>query len=251
MSLTQLPKIDKLINELRVSMESTLDGRLRGLYLFGSLVGGDFDSLASDIDFLAITESDITSAELPQLRDMHDTFECMHPKWKDRIEVAYVGVEAMQRFKTKTVRIARISPGEPLHFRDMDIEWLMDWYMVQEQGLAVTGPSPKTYIPEITREEFIASLKRGLPDWAERANEARRIGYQSYIVLSLCRNVYAIRFGAQVSKFKGATWAKGEYPEWAELISQAIEWHGSPDTSDSLTTKAETINFARFMTTQV
>ena len=60
-------------------------------------------------------------------------------------------------------RIARISPGEPLHYREMDIQWLMDWYQVQEKGATVFGAPPQHYIPYISTEEFIVSLKNCLP----------------------------------------------------------------------------------------
>ncbi len=247
---TQFPEMNLLIDKLHNSIKITLGDKLRGLYLFGSLVGGDFDPKTSDIDLLAIVESDISEDDLRSLKVMHQNFVREYPEWRDRIEVAYVGVEAMRKFKTDTVTIARISPGEPLHYRDMNIQWLMDWYMVQEQGLAIEGPSPKVLIPVITKDEFVASLKGEYPSWLERAKEARRVGYQSYVVLSLCRSLYAIRFGQQVSKFKGASWAATEYPQWAHLIQQATEWHGSSDNTDSLDTQAETARFAEFMLDQ-
>lgn len=247
---TQFPEADQLTSELYTSIKRTLGKRLYGFYLFGSLVGGDFDSKTSDIDLLAIVESDITEDELTSLKVLHKDFAHKHPAWRDRIEVAYVGTEAMRVFKVSTVRIARISPGEPLHYRDMNIQWLMDWYMVQEQSLTIDGPSPKMFIPTITREEFVASIKGEFPSWLERAKEARRIGYQSYVILSLCRGLYAIRFGKQISKFKGAAWAIQEYPQWAELIEQATQWHGSSEEKDSSMTQAETIRFAQFMVSQ-
>jgi hypothetical protein len=195
-------------------------------------------------------ETDITKAELIGLSHMHDTFVRNHPEWSDRIEVAYIGMSAMQKFKMTTVKIARISPGEPLHYRDMDIQWLMDWYMVQEQGLVLQGPPAKTFIPHMTREEFLICLKDGLPSWSEMAKEARHKGYQSYIILSLCRNLYAIKFGKQVSKFEGGEWAIREYPQWADLVQKAEEWHGSPDRSDSLDSQAETVRFVAFALNQ-
>lgn len=250
MSKTHYSEVDQLISELHTSIKIALGERLRGFYLFGSLVGGDFDSKTSDIDLLAIVESDVTDDELHDLKAMHEDFVQKHPAWHDRIEVAYVDVEAMRAFKTSTVRIARVSPGESLHYRDMDIQWLMDWYMVQEQGLTIEGPSPKTFIPTITEDEFVTSIKGEFSSWLGRAKEARWVGYQSYVILSLCRGLYAIRFGKQVSKFKGASWAAQEYPQWAELIQQATQWHGSSDKADSLAAQAETITFAQFMISQ-
>lgn len=241
------PFMDLIIREIQILIKNTLGPELLGLYLFGSLVGGDFDPATSDIDLLAITGSIVSKTQLSQLADMHAKFAKQYPEWKNHVEVAYVSVDAMRDFKTNTSQIARISPGEPLHYRDMNIAWLMDWYMVQEMGVILEGPAPRTFIPKISGEEFVKSLKNEYPSWLERAKEARWVGYQSYIILSLCRGMYAIRFGKQVSKFKGAAWAMHEYPQWAELIKLAIDWHGSADKSDSTETQVQTIKFAEYM----
>lgn len=247
---TKYPEIDKLIVALLDKTTDTLMGELCGLYLFGSFVNGGFDIKTSDIDLLAMISTDITQLQLNQLRVMHDKFIKQYPEWNDRIEVAYVSAEAMKNFKSNTSTIARISPGEPLHFREMDLDWLMDWYMVQEQSVTLFGPSPTEFIPHITKEEFIANLRNHLPSWVEAAKEARWAGYQSYIILSLCRTLYAVKFGNQISKPDGAEWAIKEYPQWSNLIKHALIWHGSSDKSDSYERQTETEKFVEFAITQ-
>ena len=123
------------------------------------MVAGDFDLDKSDIDLLAIVEGDIDDTALVVLGEMHDAFIRSYPEWEDRIEVAYVSVDAMRDFKTHPSRIARISPGEPLHFREMDSQWLMDWYQVQEQDVTVLGP-PLYRISHIYRPKSSLSRSR-------------------------------------------------------------------------------------------
>jgi predicted nucleotidyltransferase len=250
MLLIKHPEVDKLVRKLSDNIIEALDDNLNGLYLFGSLVSGGFDSKTSDIDLLAITKNTISDSELELLRTMHDKFVEQHTSWNDRIEVAYVSQDAMKDFKTKTSQIARVSPGEPLHFRNMDIEWLLDWYMVQEQGLTITGASPKEYIPTITADEFITNIRNRLPTWVEAAKDAKHVGYQSYIILSLCRSLYAIKFGKQTSKPTAGKWALKEYPEWSGLVNLAIDSHGSSDKADSFDTQNETKRFVDFAISQ-
>lgn len=221
------------------------------MYVLGSLVGGGFDTEHSDIDLLAMVETDVTTEELLKLAELHQSFTREHPEWDDRIEVAYVSFEAMKHFKTTTSRIVRISPGELLHYRDMDIQWLMDWHMVLNQGVTVFGPPPSDFMPHITNQEFIGSLKARMPLFADTVKEAKHVGYQSYVILSLCRNLYAIQFGHQVSKIEGGHWAANEYPEWKGLIEQAMLWHGSANMSANLSTQADTERFANFALSQV
>ena len=243
---SRYPRVSALIEELFQRIQASMGDRLKGLYIFGSLVAGDFDVKTSDIDLLAIVEADIDSTTLMALKEMHDEIIRSYPDWEDRIEVAYVSVNAMKNFKTHSRLIARISPGEPLHHREMDIQWLMDWYQVQEQGASVFGPPPQQYIPHISHEEFIASLENRLPCWRTDVRDARTIGHQSYIILSLCRSLYAIHHHQQISKIAAGEWASRAFPEWSELIRDALRWHGSSDKSDSLSTQAEAIRFVEF-----
>jgi Domain of unknown function (DUF4111) len=220
--------------------------RLRGLYIFGSLVAGDFDVETSDIDLLAIVASDIDGTALVALKEMHDEIVRRYPEWEDRVEVAYVSVDAITNFKTHPSRIARISPGEPLHHREMDIQWLMDWYQVQEHSITVFGGPPQQYIPYISTEEFIESLENRLPSWRIDVREARTVGHQSFVILSLCRSLYSIQYHQQISKVAAGEWASREFPEWSQLVRDALRWHGSSDKSESLSTQAEAIGFVEF-----
>jgi predicted nucleotidyltransferase len=246
MLYSQYPRVNALIEELSKRIQASMADKLRGLYIFGSLVAGDFDVEASDIDLLAIVESDIDSKALATLRAMHHEIVRRYPEWEDRVEVAYGSVDAIKSFKTHPSRIARISPGEPLHYRAMDIRWLMDWYQVQEQGATVFGPPPQQYIPYISAGEFIESLRNRLPCWRIDVRDARTVGHQSFIILSLCRSLYAIRHHQQISKVAAGEWASHEFPEWSQLIREASQWHGSSDKSDSPSTQAEAIGFVEF-----
>ena len=57
MHITPYPDIDALLSRLLDQMQRILDKKLAGLYLYGSLVTGDFDRESSDIDLLAVTAS--------------------------------------------------------------------------------------------------------------------------------------------------------------------------------------------------
>ncbi len=243
---TDYPVVNKIVSELADSLKETLRSNLKGLYIFGSVVSGDFNEETSDIDLLAIVEHVTTDAELQQLQSMHTNFTKKYQNWDDRIEIAYVSVSGMRHYKTKTNKIARISPGEPLHFRDMNIDWLTDWYMVQEQGLTVYGPPPQQFLPFMSSDELIECLKKILVMVAASANEARKKGHQSYIVTLFCRNLYAIEHGKQTSKIKGAQWAASKYPQWSDFILEALSWQGSKDRADSIETQHKMKEFIKF-----
>lgn len=248
---TAYPDMDELILELAELVKATLPKEALAMYLLGSLVGGDFDPKTSDIDLVVIVKEEVNMSQLKKLKFMHDRFAAKRKEWDDRVEVSYVSVDGMKYFKTTINKIARISPGEPLHMRDMDTHWLTDWYVVQEQGQIVFGPSPSNFIPKITEDEYIQSVKQDiLPEVYKAAKKAQHKGYQSYVVMSLCRGMCALASGKQVSKFAGAKWAADRYPEWAQLISDAVDWHGHLDKSDSPETRKMVVGFAEFVATE-
>jgi Domain of unknown function (DUF4111) len=69
---------------------------------------------------------------------------------------------------------------------------------------------------------------------------------QAYAILTMCRGLYAIRFGERRSKRVGAAWAQQEFPQWADLIRLALgwrQWQREPDGQDGAATVAETRAF--------
>jgi Nucleotidyltransferase domain len=99
--------------------------RLRGLYLFGSLASGGFHPGKSDLDLVAVLDSDVEDGEALQALDaLHAGFAAEHPDWRDRVEVGYVSHAVLQTLGgTPAGRIAVISPGEPLNRKDVGPDW--------------------------------------------------------------------------------------------------------------------------------
>ena len=63
MNVTPYSDVNRLLNTLLTRMQSILHDKLVGLYLYGSLVTGDFDHDISDIDLLTVTSVDIDELE--------------------------------------------------------------------------------------------------------------------------------------------------------------------------------------------
>ncbi len=195
------------------------------MYLYGSLVWGDFDLEISDIDLLAITASELNEKEFSLLNQMHVKIWDENRKWRDRIEIAYVPLPAIKTFRTQKSNIAVISPGEPFHFKEAGKDWLINWYMVQEKGKTIYGPDPKSIIPHISKDEFIQGVREQAVEWKSYIKKTRDSRpYQGYAILTLCRALYAVKNGEQVSKKQAAKWVKSKFPEWAGLIDSAFLW---------------------------
>jgi hypothetical protein len=57
-------------------------------------------------------------------------------------------------------------------------------------------------------------------------------GYQSYTVLTMCRILYTLEYGAVVSKPVAARWAKENIDgRWAPLIERAVDGRHHPQSA--------------------
>jgi predicted nucleotidyltransferase len=219
-------------------------------YLYGSLPTGDFDPGISDIDLLAVTSADMNDTEFEGLRRTHMYFARDYPQWDDRIDVVYVSASALKDFRSARSLIV-ISPGEPFHVREDEPlkDWLMNWYGVREWGLTLFGPAAIEIIPRITKDEFVQAIREYatyINQWVKRGQHRKG---QAYAILTMCRALYAHRYGENVSKKQAVLWAQQELPEWAGLIENALKWRTEwrEKDRDDAVTQAETVRFVQFV----
>lgn len=247
------PHINSLLERLLSQMQTILGEKLIGLYLYGSLATGDFDVEISDVDLLAAVESDINQAEFDALKLMQDGIVQKHSEWKDRLEIAYLSLEGLRTFKTHRSPIAIISPGEPFHIKDAGRDWLVNWYMVREKGKVLFGPPPDVIIAPISKEEFIECVKEHVALWHEWINDIVHRGSQAYAILTMCRALYTVRNGEQVSKRRAAAWAEKELPEWVSTIQNAVMWRQVrlDENVNHEATLPETRRFVHFVIDQI
>lgn len=211
----------RIAEEFRTRLPELLGDRLFGLYLTGSAVGGDFDPEVSDIDLLAVTEA-LVLDHFDAFHAMHEEILAAHPRWRNRIEIAYVPAETLRVYRTERTPILITSPGEPFHVRETGPEWTIGWIVAGETGIALLGPPPSTFIAPIAKEEYRQAVHEQAEDWRGWAREIDSPGYASYAVLTACRALYSHTFGEQASKLRAAGWVSQQMPEWKPLIDQAL-----------------------------
>jgi hypothetical protein len=247
--ITPYADIDAILHSLRSQIRQTLGAQLVGLYLYGSLVTGDFDHAISDIDLLAVTRVQIDDQEFERLDRMHSAFVAGHPVWTDRIEIAYLSQSALETFRTQRSPIAIISPGEPFHFKAAGKDWLINWWVVRKYGVALCGPEPTEVIAPIAQAEFLRAVREQVEAWSSYIAETRRSRpYQAYAILTLCRALYAVTNDEQVSKRRAALWAAEHFPAWSALIHNALAWRTAwREPADPEASFAQTVSFVHFV----
>ena len=224
MQYTQYKEVNSIIRKILHGAENLFPDNFIGMYLHGSLVIGDFDETVSDIDLLVVVNNPLTDPEINSLQQFHEQLPIEHPNWEDRIEVAYLARGALRTFDKKRNTIGIISPGETFHTIQAGKDWIMSWFIVREHSKIISGPNPKELIRPISFQEYSDCVESYLMIFKGLLRENHRQGFQAYVILTMCRGLSTLLDREYLSKKKSAEWAIKRFPEWADLISDALIW---------------------------
>ncbi|HRD70447.1 MAG TPA: DUF4111 domain-containing protein, partial [Legionella sp.] len=225
---TPYPDINKVIEELFLAIQKILGPNLEGLYLFGSLVYGDFKEGSSDIDLVAIIKQPLNENELDQVRKLHQVFGERNPKWHERIECSYTPIHMLAH--TLPPKEPRPYYGAGIFYLNADYgnEWIINNYLLSSHSIALIGPSFSSLVKPIDISEVQKACIRDLfREWAPKLNDLSWLEnshYQSYLILNLCRILYTVSCSRTGSKIVSAAWVKEKHPQWEDLIEEAEQW---------------------------
>ena len=250
---TPYPEANTIVRELVTGIIAILGARITGIYLDGSLATGDFD-MASDIDFMVITHAEIDEHLFAQLKEMHAHIASGSSPWAIQIEGSYISKQAIRRFDPQHSMHPNIERGsaEALKMQHHDAAWVIHRYVLRELGIVLQGPAPRDLIDMVSPDDLRTAMHEILSGWASSIlNNPTLInsdGYQSYVVLSLCRILYTLEHGTVVSKRQAMAWALdtlGE--EWRALVTLAwvVRAHGGMGSMANYL--SQTLDFVRYV----
>jgi hypothetical protein len=226
---TQYPDVNTVIHLFQKQAQAILKQRMVGLYLHGSLATGDFNPNSSDIDFVVVTSEPVSDELLPALADLHTRLAASGLKWATRLEGAYIAKQALRYYEPEKTTCAWLGADGHFAKEPLGNDWVIQSYVIREQGVVVSGPNPKTLVnpnlPEDLRRAELATLCGWWAPQLENSFRLRSPEYQAYAVLTMCRALYTLQFGAVASKPVAARWAQAELGEcWVPLIESSLVW---------------------------
>ena len=235
-------EIEALLWKFLSEVKTILGNRLVGMYVFGSLASGDFNPETSDIDFVVVTDADLPQEMLEPLEAMYQDLIASNHDWGRRLEGSFLPQHVFQDFNPDHKMYPSISVGGDFGLDSKGIEEAIQRYMLREDGIVLTGPSPKSFIDPVRPEDLQQATLDILHGWWEpQLNDPFRLTdreYQAYAVVTMCRMLYTLKHGAVVSKPVSAIWAINNLdPKWKPLIERAVAWEpgdGIDDLEQSL-----------------
>ncbi|MCD4687463.1 MAG: DUF4111 domain-containing protein, partial [Anaerolineae bacterium] len=226
---TAYDDVNAVLALLLERVREVLAERFVGLYVYGSLATGDFAPGRSDIDFVVVTDGALPDGVLPQLRAMHAAITASGRAWATVLEGPYIPQDALRRYDPDNARhpALRVDGSFDVDWHARD--WIIQRYVIREQGIVVAGPAPETLIDPVTADDLRRVAVGIVRDWwepmLERVYRLHEAEYQAYAVLTMCRTLVTLAQGAVVGKQAAAEWTKERVdPAWTSLIDQALAW---------------------------
>jgi predicted nucleotidyltransferase len=251
-NLSPVPGVNAILRELFERISSVLGEHLVGMYLEGSLANGDFDE-DSDIDFVVVTDIEVTEILFSALQTMHERIAALDSRWAVQLEGSYISQKALRRYDPTNDIHPNIERGEGERLKMTQHEeiWNVHRHILRERGITITGPDLKTLIDPVTpnalRSAMLSTLRRWGTYLLNHSEEIQHRGYQSYIVLTLCRILYTLQVGDVVSKPKSASWAKETTGRrWETLIDHAWEGRHHSEMQADKESIHQTLDFIRY-----
>lgn len=250
-AFTNYQNIYHLLRMITKDVHKILGDKLLGFYLMRSLTYNDFNPGRSDIDLFAVVSEPTTQKEKVALEQMHIRIEEEFREWHQRIESQYV---PMRFFKhTLSPKTPRPYYGEGKFYPEAPYgnEWLINNYLLYKHGVTLYGKDFKDLLNPIDIEEVkIAYIRDLREEWEPKINNPdylKNPHYQSYVVLNICRILFAVRNSELASKTKSAEWASSKFKQWQELINAARSW----EYGEEMNYEQETRKFIHFAVDQV
>jgi hypothetical protein len=244
---TPYPDVNALLHVLLSDVQTILGNRFVGMYLYGSLAGGDFDSQRSDIDFVVVTADELPDEMLPALEAMHARIAASGLKWATKLEGSYIPQRALRRYDSAHAQHPWLGVDGHFGVEHLGSDWVIQRHVIREQGVVVAGPAPQTLIDPVQSNDLRRAVLGTLREWwSPMLHDPARLHsreYQAYAVLTMCRMLYTLQHGTVVSKPVAACWAQESLGErWAALIERALAWPrgAQPDNMN------ETLDFVRY-----
>lgn len=250
---TPYGEVNEVLILLLSNVKRLLGDQFVGMYLYGSLSSGDFDSNISDIDFLVVTDGILPEKIVAALEAMHRETWATSMKRVGELEGAYVPNKLIRRHDPNDAPCPTVNEGR-YYVAPLGKDWIIQRHVVREYGVIVAGPDPKTLIDFVSPDEIRTSVLGVLHEWwfpmLDDPSWLRSHGnaYSAFAVITMCRVLHALEHGTVTSKPKAVQWARQAlHPSWLPLLDKAVV-ASRPESREDFVEEA--LGFIRFVREQ-
>ena len=238
---TGFPALDALLAEFGRGIVAALGDNLLALYLQGSLAVGGFD-IHSDVDFLGVVKTDLTSAEMAAVQALHQRLYEIPIEWAKHLEGSYFPLAVLRDHGALGVELPYLDNGSLELERSTHCNTLVVRRSTYEHGIPLVGPRPTDLMVPVSDAELKTEIRETMRKWGatllETGEAFKNRWHLGFIVLSYCRMLQTLATGRIHSKKEAANWGLANLDaQWLPLIVHV--WADRPDPWNKVLQEAD------------
>jgi predicted nucleotidyltransferase len=202
------PELRRVLETFVDQISAELGENLVGIYLVGSLATGDFD-LDSDVDFLVVTNTEITEADMVALQAIQISIHGMDCYPAKHLEGSYISIRELNDWgAVGHKKLYYFDNGSTSYEQSThDNQWHVRW-ILRQRGVTLVGAKPETVLISVPLHELLNEIKTNMLQvkglFEDEINRPlnffnSRFG-QSFAVLTYCRMLHTLHSGTVQSK---------------------------------------------------
>lgn len=223
--------IKKFFSKIKKELQKVLGDNLYGIYIFGSLTYGGFRSKSSDIDCVAVINKKLNNQEFESLDNWYKRLLKKNYHLAKRLEMTYAVKNHL--ISSGVSKTPKFYNGKFSKKAESDANNPIVWLNIKNNGIAVFGPLPQKFVPNISYQILKDALKTE-SDYLRNHNEKylKEDWSKIYVILTLCRILYTLKTKKIASKKEAVAWCLKNLPKKyhvlvssaAKALPKAVSW---------------------------
>ena len=201
--------MNEAIHRMTDKIVSVMDRKVNSIWIYGSVVLNDFQFGWSDIDFIALTESEITEKQAKELLMLRQSM--LNDEPDNQYYRSFEGIIAdIDEYSTGnyTRLVYWGTSGQRITAscsRDVFSSSQLSRY-----GRIVYGSAERSIFKEPSRQEMVDAVKSHYEAIRKYAQETDERLYSCGWLLDIARCIYSLRYNDVISKTQAGIWALHE-----------------------------------------
>ncbi|WP_259416437.1 nucleotidyltransferase domain-containing protein [Bacillus toyonensis] len=229
-------EVKQLMEQYIVGLkEIFLDGKIVGVYVYGSIALGAFHIETSDVDFVAVLNDSVNEAEKQLIVELHKKMS--ESTLGKRMDGMYIPLADLGKYNHDINEYVYCADGKA-NIGHWDIN-AVTWWTLKNQGITVIGKEVEDLPFQIKWDDVVNTMKYNVEQyWSEKAKRPYLFFIEEWVesaVVTMGRILYTLDHKTIVSKDRGLQYLlERSAKEWEPLLKEVERMRYDPKEKKKL-----------------